>query len=113
MENARWILVSYGDPDTPYPVLDDTEVTARFNSGTKQIRGNGGCNHYTGEYEIDGNNLTLIGPFAVTEMWCGNEVGAQESAYLDILLGAESYEVDGNVLTINSGNDVLYFEREK
>jgi heat shock protein HslJ len=113
IENVRWILLSYGDPETPYAVLPDTEVTARFNSGTKQIRGSGGCNTYSGEYEIiEGNNLTLKGSFTVTEMWCGDEIGAQESAYLDILLAAESYEIDGNILQINCGNNALYFERE-
>jgi len=112
IENVRWILLSYGDPETPYAVLPDTSVTARFNSGTKQIRGSGGCNTYTGEYEIEENSLTLTGPFAVTEMWCGNEIGAQESTYLEILLTAESYEIDDNILLIRCGDDVLYYERE-
>ena len=112
LEDVRWILLSYGNPDTPYAVLPDTQVTARFNGGTKQLRGSGGCNTYAGEYEIDGNNLTLTGPLAVTEMWCGDEIGDQESAYLGILLTAESYEIDGDILQINCGDDVLYYERE-
>jgi len=112
IEDVRWVLLSYGDPETPYAVLPDTQVTARFNSGTKQIRGSGGCNTYTGEYEIEENSLTLTGPFAVTEMWCGNEIGAQESTYLEILLTAESYEIDDNILLIRCGDDVLYYERE-
>jgi len=113
LEDARWILISYGDPETPYAVLPDIEVTARFNSGTKQVRGVGGCNLYAGEYEIDGDNLTIKGPFAVTEMWCGDDVGAQEKAYLDILLAAESYEAGSDILVIYSGDSVLYFEREE
>ena len=113
LEDVRWILVSYGDPDTPYAVLPDKEVSVRFNSGTKQLRGSGGCNTYTGEYEIDENSLTLTGPFAVTEMWCGDEIGAQESTYLEILLAAESYKVDGDILTIQCGDNVLYFEQEE
>lgn len=112
IENVRWILLSYGDPETPYAVLPDTSVTARFNSGTKQIRGSGGCNMFTGEYEVSGDNLTLTGPFAVTERWCGKEIAAQESAYLDILLAAETYETDDGILQINSGSNVLYYERE-
>ena len=112
LQDSRWILLSYGDPETPYAVLPDIQVTARFNSGTKQIRGSGGCNTYSGEYEIEENNLTLTGPFAVTEMWCGDEIGAQESAYLDILFATESYEIDGDILQINCGNNVLYYERD-
>jgi len=112
IEDVRWILLSYGDPETPYAVLPDTQVTTRFNSGTKQIRGSGGCNTYSGEYEIEENSLTLTGPFAVTEMWCGGEIGAQESTYLEILLTAESYEMDDNILLIRCGDGVLYYERE-
>lgn len=112
LEDIRWILTSYGDPDSLTNVLPDTEVTALFDSEAKQLRGSGGCNTYTGAYERDGDNLTLTGTFAVTEMWCGDEIGDQESAYLEILLAAESYEIDGDILQINCGDNVLYFERE-
>lgn len=112
LENVRWVLTSYGDPDSLTTVLPDTEVTARFDSETKEIQGSGGCNTYTGAYERDGDNLTLTGPFAVTERWCGDEIGDQESAYLEILLAAESYEIDGDILQINCGDNVLNYGRE-
>jgi heat shock protein HslJ len=112
LEDIRWVLTSYGDPDSLTNVLPDTELTALFDSEAKQLRGSGGCNTFTGEYERDGDNLTLTGPLAVTEMWCGDEIGDQESAYLEILLAAESYEIDGDILQINCGGNVLNYERE-
>lgn len=112
LEDIRWVLISYGDPDSLTNVLPDTEVTALFDSEAKQLRGSGGCNTYTGAYERDGDNLTLTGPFAVTEMWCGDEIGEQEAAYLDILQTAEKYYFVGERLYIEADYMVLIFERE-
>ena len=121
IEDTKWILISYTDL-SPFEdstgsiivgVIPDTEVTAHFHSETKEVRGSGGCNTYFGSYKVDGNSLTIIGPFAVTEMWCGDEKGAQESEYLDLLLAAGSFEVDGDNLIICSGNAVLNYEREE
>ena len=112
LEDTRWLLVSYGEPGNLKDVLPDAEPTARFDSETKEVGGSGGCNTYFGEYELEGNNLTMIGPFAVTEMWCGDEKGELESEYLDILLAAESFEVDGDTLTITGAEGVLNYERE-
>ena len=112
LEDTKWILVSYGEPGNLKNVIPDAKPTARFDSETKEVRGSGGCNTYFGSYEVDGNDLTMTGPFAVTEMWCGDEKGAQESEYLDILLAAESFEVDDDALVIRSGDAVLNYERE-
>ena len=112
LEDTRWLLVSYGEPGNLKDVLPDAEPTARFDSETKEVGGSGGCNTYFGEYELEGNNLTMIGPFAVTEMWCGDEIGEQESDYLDILLAADSFEVDGDTLLIRCGDNILNYERE-
>ena len=112
LEDTKWELVSYGEPGSLKDVLPGAAPTAEFNSETKEVQGNGGCNSYFGSYKVDGNDLTMTGPFAVTEMWCGDEKGAQESEYLDILLAAGSFEVDGAALIIRSGDAVLNYERE-
>jgi heat shock protein HslJ len=112
LEDSRWILISYGETENPKYVLPDTEITARFNSGTKKVRGSSGCNTYTGEYEVDENYLTIKGSFAVTEMWCGREIDDQETEFLDIFLNAESFQVGGDSLVIHCGTNMLNFERE-
>ena len=76
------------------------------------MRGNGGCNTYFGGYKVDGDELMMIGPFAVTEMWCGDEVGEQEAAYLETLQAAEKYYFVGERLYIEADSMVLIFERE-
>ena len=111
MEDTRWFLTSYtvdGQNRTPLP---DTEVTVLFESDTNEVRGSASCNTYFGIYKLSGDKLELLEPFAVTEMWCGDEKGRQEQEYLDVLQAAESFEVDGDILRIKSGKGTLDFER--
>jgi heat shock protein HslJ len=112
LEDIKWILTSYGPEGSLKSPLPDSQVTVTFKSETKEATGNAGCNHYGGGYNVKGDKLTMEGPFGVTEMWCGEEKDAQEKEYLDILLAAESYDVDGDTLVIDCGANVLNFERE-
>jgi heat shock protein HslJ len=112
IEDIKWMLTSYGPEGNTKNVMAETEVTVTFDSKTKEVGGNAGCNHYGGSYTIDGDELTMEGPFAVTEMWCGEEKDAQEKEYLDILLSAYRYEVENGKLTLYSRGDVLNFVEE-
>ena len=112
LEDVKWSLFAYGPMTITKPLLPDTQVTVFFDSEKKEVSGSGGCNTYFADYEVDGENLTIMGPIAVTEMWCGDEIGEQEHKYLGILLAAESYHVEQDSLRINSGNRVLNFECE-
>ena len=109
LEDTEWVLDSYGDRDNLQNVIEDTEVTATFNSEDNQVTGSAGCNSYFGDYEI--NDGISIGMLGHTEMWCGEPEGRmdQETEYLKILQAAESYEVEGSTLTIDCGEDVLIY----
>jgi len=111
LENIEWSLTSYGPEGNLKNLLPDTKITATFDSETKGVGGSAGCNHYSGGYTLDGNKLTMKGPFAVTEMWCGEERDVQERAYLDILMSAETWEVEGDTLTITGSEGILIFEK--
>jgi heat shock protein HslJ len=111
LENADWVLASYltlgGVMAEPLP---GTNTTARFQEG--QVNGNAGCNNYFGDYEVDGNILS-VGPLASTEMFCGNPQGVmdQEYAYLAALGNAAFFEIDGEQLEIadSDGESVLIY----
>ena len=112
LEDKTWVLESYGEPNSLNTVLEDTEITATFDSAEGKISGSAGCNHYFGGYEVSGNKLSFPGPIASTEMWCGEEIGEQERQYLSALTDSESYKIEGDKLTINCGQQVLVFELE-
>ena len=114
LEDTRWVLESYGEPGKLKAVIADTEITAEFVSAEETVKGSAGCNHYSGGYEIKGRQLTIQGSIAATEMYCMEPPGVmdQEQEYLAILQLAESYEIDGDELQINCGNQVLIFNRD-
>ena len=111
LEDTKWVLTSYGVSGDVKTVLPDTQTTALFDSEKKEVTGSAGCNTYFASYEVDDLNLAIPGPIAVTEMWCGDEIGEQERIYLEALQAADSYRVENGSMIINCGNQMLYFER--
>ena len=110
LEDIKWVLTDYSVDGESRSLVPDTDVTIFFVSEDKEVNGTGGCNSYFASYEVDGSSLSIPGPIAATEMWCGDEIGEQERVYMEALQAAESYEVKGDKLTINCGDTVLNFE---
>jgi len=112
LESTKWILESYGDPDNPQTVIEDTELTTEFLAG--EVSGSAGCNSYFGLYEIDGENIT-ISQIGSTEMYCMEPEGVmdQETLYLSALGQAERFIIeDGTLEIFYSGGQVLIFSAE-
>ncbi|MFC1953226.1 DUF4382 domain-containing protein [Chloroflexota bacterium] len=111
-EDIKWMLVSYGESDNPIIVLENTEITALFDSASRKVTGSAGCNNYFGEYELIQNELTIKTSIGSTRMACPEPVMGQETEYLEILQNIESYEINGNQLRTMSGNKVLLFSQK-
>lgn len=109
LENVLWQAVMV----TGQPVPEDVEITALFepsaaNMGT--VGGNSGCNNYNTGYTTDGNTLAIDSPMAMTLALCpGEDLAELERAYLGVLETAESYEVFGDQLVIQSANGDVQF----
>lgn len=63
------------------------------------VHGSGGCNRFSGTYEISDGTLT-IGELPTTMMACSDDVMAVESAFLTALAGASGFAVDGETMTL-------------
>ena len=73
LEGTEWTLVSGVEaPSDAVPTLTLSDGSAS---------GFGGCNTFSGDYELDGDSIT-IGPIASTMMACEEAKSAAESAYL-------------------------------
>lgn len=109
-EDIKWTLESYGISGNPEPVLAGTNVTATFKSDETQVSGSAGCNSYSGEYQVNGDEIT-VGQIASTEMYCMDPEGVmdQETEYLKLLMKAGSYEVIDGELHINCDGKILIF----
>jgi heat shock protein HslJ len=67
----------------------------------KQVTGDGGCNTFSGPFEVSGNDAITIGPLASTLRACTDPaVDTQEQQYLAALGLAKRYQVTGNQLTL-------------
>ena len=111
-EDKTWGLVEYGEPGSMTAVLENAAVTVRFNSDDNRVAGTAGCNHYFAGYRHSGGLVSLEEQMAVTEMWCGEEIGEQEKRYLEILQAVQSYEIDGLTLRLSGKEGGLVYTLE-
>lgn len=83
-----------------------SELTAVFSEdGT--VSGSSGVNTYSGEYALDGNEIT-IGPLVATEMASEDpRLMEQESAYLAALQSAAVYTIRGNTMELRREDGAL------
>ena len=119
LEDKIWVLEKFGDPDNLIDVLDDTDITIEFVSAEGTAKGYAGCNSYFVSYEVEGNQLSILGPILVTAVYCTEPEGVmdQEQEFLKILRTAKTYEIEDEQLhvlggDIFSGDEVLIFELE-
>jgi heat shock protein HslJ len=108
LDGTNWTLVgqeSEGDLATPLP---DTEITIEFKDG--QVAGSAGCNSYFADYTVMAEGNLQIGLIGSTMMACPEDIMQQESDYLAALATAESFTLDGETLTVHTGQGNLVFD---
>lgn len=109
LDGSAWILAAINGNDV---VIDGgQELTLSFEDG--RLSGYSGCNQFGGEYSANRQTGTLeISPLETTLMAClDDDVMAREGEYQSALQAAESYRLDGDVLTIETADGVLRFSR--
>lgn len=85
-------------------VIDILQTTLAFGTDG-QVSGTGGCNRYSGSFELAGDTLGF-GPMAVTQMACPQAIGNQEQKFFEAIaspLRASIDETGALVLTGKSG----------
>lgn len=81
-------------------LVPTTSITAEFGEDGV-VSGSSGCNNYSAGYESDGSNITInTSPAASTMMACPEPIMVQESAYMQALGAATTYEVSADTLTL-------------
>ncbi len=107
LEDVIWVLTGYGPEEEQVTPLEGTEVTATFDG--EMIAGSAGCNSYGGAYALDGQTLT-ISDLAQTLMACADQgIMDQETAFISALISANSFTLDGDILTIQYDGGMLRF----
>jgi heat shock protein HslJ len=111
-EYTLWTLVSMDSQ----PLGEDVEITASFTPGEDpaqgSVAGSAGCNRYTAGYTREGANLTIEMP-ATTLMMCPEEIMDAETAFLQALQSASSYQILGDNLVLTTENGTLTFSANR
>jgi putative lipoprotein len=91
-------------------LVEGTVVTAEFGTDGR-VGGSGGCNRFSGEYTLEGDDLA-IGPVASTRMAClePEGVGQQESAYFAALARVASWSFREERLQLRAADGALQAE---
>ena len=87
--DVQWVLVAYGEAANPTVVEEGATTTALFGADGS-VSGSGGCNQYSGSYELNGDQISF-GPIAATMMACDKGMDT-ETAYFAALDKAERVE---------------------
>ena len=116
LENVRWRLASINGASIPEGVVATllfTPAGTPANQGEENsIAGGGGCNNFTGSYDLAGETFTT-GPLSVTQMACDEAVMQVEQGFLAGLENAQNYQITLNQLIVNTagGSLLLYADR--
>ncbi len=89
---------------TGYELVDGTTVDLTFAEG--RISAVAGCNTQNGDADVVDNTLE-VGPLASTMMGCEDPNQAQDVWLAELLEGGPEVALDGETLTLTSGEVVL------
>jgi heat shock protein HslJ len=97
LEGTSWQAVAIDGR----PVGNPAEMTIDFLKGGDSVRGQAGCNRFTGPFASRGDKVTM-GILRQSRSECPPEQAAAQQAFIDMLHAAYRTEVDGHTLTFYS-----------
>jgi heat shock protein HslJ len=98
LENTSWNLVSFGPAGEETPVVEGSNVTLVFEEG--RAGGQGGCNSYSGEYKLDGQQISFENVASTLKACIDEAVNQQEMDYFQALNQVNRFELNGENLTL-------------
>lgn len=106
---GTWHLQAYGAVSNPTPAQAKAYIT--FEKGN--VSGNAGCNTFSGQYRIVGNELLFSNLFTTLIACLDQNAMQQESLFLNGLNNASGFTVQDENLRIyyDNGKSVLLFRR--
>jgi heat shock protein HslJ len=113
LENTLWQVTLLNGQ----PLPEDVEMSALFIPGEEvdmgTVSGTSGCNSYNGAYQVDGDNLTILSPLASTLAFCPDPINQFGQDYQATLQGAETFQILGDQLQINSADGVIVYQADR
>ena len=102
LEDTSWLMDK---------AMRGTTITLEFEEAA--LSGSSGCNSYSANYStlaIEGSSTSIsVNAMIATKKSCTQEIMAQEQGYLDSLGSADSYTIESQTLTLETGHGTLTF----
>jgi len=115
LKNSSWQLERWERQGSVVALVPKTKMSLRFENN--QVNGFGGCNRFSGSYNLLNNQLS-VGPLNATRMGCDGLVMNQESQFFSALQSVRRVGSDasGHLLlfyALDTDEGVLYFSPTK
>ena len=98
----RWVLTAIGEQrlsaDKPYIEFDQQQ---------RRVSGDGGCNRFSGGFEINGTSLRLTRLISTKRACLAAEANRLETRFLQLLGETTRFEVQGRTLRLYAGDRQL------
>lgn len=107
LAGTHWEVNAYNNGQQAVVSLSrGSRITLAFTADG--VTGSGGCNRFSGQYTMDGQNVT-IGPLRTTRMMCAEpvDVMTQERAFLAALQGAATVRREGSRLELRTAGGAI------
>lgn len=103
LPDTEWVLADLGGAGV---INNPQKPTLRF-VGSDRIQGQGGCNSFSGNYQINGEDLTISALISTKRACVDSQAQEQENRYFQALERAQRVSIDGSALLIYSeGSEV-------
>jgi copper homeostasis protein (lipoprotein) len=92
--------------------VGNNEIFFTYNVNENTISGFGGCNNFTGKYELKDDGKVTISPLAATKKAClDKQISALENDFFKMFEKVESFESNNVSLSLidNTGKVIAYF----
>jgi heat shock protein HslJ len=108
LAGRAFVSTSVTEGDEPYDLVTGTHINLAFSD--TGISATAGCNHLSGDATYAGSVLVIDGAgLAMTEMGCEPALMDQDTWLADILDSEPTVRLDGDRLTVTSGDIVIAF----
>ena len=108
--NTTWELEYLSGPKIAFEGLyPDRKPKITFDSNTKRVTGTSGCNGYSADYNMNGNQIAFGEPGPSTMMYCGEG----ETFFLNTIKKVNSYKIDGDGKLNLVMNDIIMMRFKK
>ncbi len=112
VEDITWVMEAYGDSSTNNLAPENAEFTLYLDSAEGTFSGNVGINRYSGNYKLEGNQLSFPDHMiAVTQAYQGESIQRQQEEYLDIFMASNTCEIIDGKLHITAGDRWIIYSR--